>query len=239
MNNLIYKYRINNHKELNKNILDFLDTLPDKIGNQDYNGGISKFDGHNHISAPALASEWQYRDPMNDWNGVDPDYKELPQPTTSWETLINQYPHILYKKMFLDAAKDKLHEHARLHIQPGITGLNYALNIMHMWYHQMKKSDYDNWHNHQYCQWSAVYFIEMPEQKYVTEFLDPHTQKVIQPDVTAGDMIIFPSFLLHRVPKILTNTRKSIIAWNMDICSVFSDDQINNLKQTHSENWKL
>ena len=54
MKNLIYKYRIDNHKELNKKLLDLFDTLPNKIGDQEYNLGISKFDGHNHISSRLL-----------------------------------------------------------------------------------------------------------------------------------------------------------------------------------------
>ena len=68
MNNLIYKYTIDNHEELNKSLLDFFDTLPTQIGNQDYNLGITKFDGHNHPSSPILPSEWQYQDSINDWN---------------------------------------------------------------------------------------------------------------------------------------------------------------------------
>ena len=60
---------------------------------------------------------------------------------------------------------------------------------------------------------------------------------VIQPEAEAGDMLIFPSWMLHRAPKMLTNKRKSIIAWNMDVCYVFPKDQIDKLKETHPNNW--
>lgn len=238
MKNLIYKYRIDNHKKLNKTLLNFFDTLPAKVGDQDYNLGITKFDGHNHFTSPFLPPEWQYQDPLNAWNDNDAAPVEVFE-QTPWFVFEEQQPHVAYKKIFLDAAKDKLHEFAKLHIQPDITGLSYKHNIMHMWYHQMQRSDYINWDNHQYCQWSAVYFIEIPDKKYITEFLDPHTQKVIQPDASVGDMIIFPSWLLHRAPKMLTDQRKSIIAWNMDVSYVFPDDQIKNLKETHPGNWAL
>lgn len=231
MKNLIYKYRIDNHKEVNKELLDFFDTLPTKVGNQDYNLGITKFDGHNHPSSPVLPAEWQYQDPINNY-GTGGSFSSTP-----WDMDIAVYPHVEYKKIFLDAAENKFHEHAKFHIQPDITGLEYKFNIMHMWYHQMSQSDYINWDNHQWCQWSAVYFIEVPEQKYITEFLDPEAQEIIQPEAEAGDMLIFPSWLLHRAPKMLTNERKSIIAWNMDVCYVFPKKQLYNLKKTHPNNW--
>jgi hypothetical protein len=229
MNNLIYKYRIDNHKELNEELLAFFDTLPNRVGEQDYNLGISKFDGHNHISSPLLPEEWQYIDTLNGGMHIIDKFEEL----------VTLFPNINYKEIFLNAARSKLHEHAKFHIQPEITGLSYAFNIMHMWYHQMSKSDYISWDNHQFCQWSAVYFIEVPDQKYITEFLNPETQEIMQPQAEAGDMLIFPSWLLHRAPKMLTDKRKSIIAWNMDITYVFPEEQLNNLKVTHPENWKL
>ncbi len=233
MKNLIYKYRIDNHKELNKKLLDLFDTLPNKIGDQEYNLGISKFDGHNHISSPLIPKEWQYQDPMNTWGEV-PGSFTIPD---QYLEHINEFPHIKYKEIFLNAAKNKFEEHAGFHIQPEITGLSYEFNIMHMWFHQMSESDYIGWDNHQWCQWSAVYFVEVPEQKYITEFLNPEDCMVIQPEAEAGDMLIFPSWMLHRAPKMLTNKRKSIIAWNMDVCYVFPKDQIDKLKETHPNNW--
>ena len=138
MKNLIYKYRIDNHKELNKKLLDLFDTLPNKIGDQEYNLGISKFDGHNHISSPLIPKEWQYQDPMNTWGEV-PGSFTIPD---QYLEHINEFPHIKYKEIFLNAAKNKFEEHAGFHIQPEITGLSYEFNIMHMWFHQMSESDY-------------------------------------------------------------------------------------------------
>jgi len=233
MRNLIYTYTIDDHERLNEDLLAFFDTLPTKVGDQDYNLGISKFDGHNHHTAPFLPPQWQYQDSINDYNNLTEGQKDR-----DWKAFEERYPHIAYKRMFLDAAAPKFHEHALTHIQPDITGLNYRHNIMHMWYHQMQKSDYIGWDNHQYCQWSGVYFIEVPDPKYITEFLDHHSLEVMQPAATyAGDMIIFPSWLLHRAPIMQTDQRKSIISWNMDVTYVFSDEYLNSLKQTHPQNW--
>ena len=232
MRNLIYQYKIDNHKQLNKKLLDFFDILPDKIGDQEYNLGISKFDGHNHISSPLVPKEWQYQDPLNSWCEFNQEFSDV-----IWDKLLEQNSNIGYKKIFLDAAMNKLHEHAEFHIQPEITELNYAFNIMHMWFHQMSNADYIDWDNHQYCQWSAVYFVEVPGQEYVTEFLNPEDCMVIQPKAEAGDMLIFPSWMLHRAPKMNTSKRKTVIAWNMDICYVFPEKQMKKLKQTHPTNW--
>jgi hypothetical protein len=234
MKNLIYKYTIDNHEELNKTLLEFFDTLPNKIGTQEYNLGISKFDGHNHYSSPFLPPEWQYQDVLNTFDESGQELERMP-----WFKILEQAPWCDYKRIFLDAAENKFREHANFHIQPEITGLDYKFNIMHMWYHQMRTADYIGWDNHQWCQWSAVYFVEVSDQKYITEFLDPETQEVMRPEAKAGDMLIFPSWLLHRAPIIVEDTRKTILAWNMDVCYVFPDDQIKKLKETHPGNWKL
>ena len=183
-----------------------------------------------------MPPEWKYQDVLNN---VSLDDVHIPEEEKVWSLLLKQMPHIEYKKIFLDAAETQLQEFANFHIQPEITGLDYKFNIMHMWYHQMQQSDYISWDNHQWCQWSAVYFVEVPDQKYVTEFLNPETREIMQPQAKAGDMLIFPSWLLHRAPIMNTNQRKSIIAWNMDVVYVFPEEQIKNLKESHPENWSL
>ena len=191
MQTLIYKYTIDNHEELNKKILDHLSIYKTKIGTHSW---ITFGESHTHESSQALPDGW------NDKN--------------IWDT--QKWSHIAYKKMFLDAAEDKLHEHARLHIRPDITELDYQFNISHMWYHQMEYPNCISWHNHYPgCHWSGLYFVKVPDQKY-TEFLDPITQKVIRPDVKEGDMVLFPSWMLHKAPMIDSGI-KTVIAWNMDI----------------------
>ena len=43
------------------------------------------------------------------------------------------------------------------------------------------------------------------------EFKDSH--KNISLNLTKGDMVVFPSFLLHRVKPILDGTRISLVGW--------------------------
>ena len=56
-----------------------------------------------------------------------------------------------------------------------------------------------------------VYYVELPEMSESTEFLNYG-----QFNVKEGDIIFFPSFLVHRSPKIISNQRKTIIATNFE-----------------------
>jgi hypothetical protein len=53
-----------------------------------------------------------------------------------------------------------------------------------------------------------VYYIDLPEKKYKTEFLD------IEIPIQEGNLVIFPSFLLHRSPINMSNKEKVIISFN-------------------------
>jgi len=189
MKNLIYKYRIDNHEELNKHLLELFLGIPIKLGSHSM---ITKGDSHSHESSSMIPKNWSQKE--------------------HWD--IKKWPHIEYKKLFLDAAKNKFKEHAKHHLPD----LNYKFNIMNMWYHQYTEYEIDgiSWHNHwPGSQWSAVYFVEVPVNKF-TEFLNPETQETINVSAQDGDMVIFPSWMLHRAPKLETGN-KTIIAWNMDI----------------------
>jgi len=191
MKNLIYNYTVDNYKDLNKKLVNILDPIEITIGK-----GITYKDDYDHCSSPILPNEWQLQE-------------------SNWEKNVKKYPHIKYKKIFLDAVKNKLHDHAEF-VTKRPYGFHYQFNILHMWYHQM--IPYDNkiiWHNHQKCQWSGIYFVEVPDNKY-TEFFDLHTQEIFQPNVKEGDIIIFPSWMYHKAPEI-TDKHRTVIVWNMDI----------------------
>ena len=51
----------------------------------------------------------------------------------------------------------------------------------------------------------------MPDKKEATEFLNYGTVEVEE-----GDLLFFPTFLVHRSPVIKSNKRKTIISCNID-----------------------
>jgi len=43
----------------------------------------------------------------------------------------------------------------------------------------------------------------------------PWDNKVISVDVKEGDILIFPSMIIHRAPEVINDSRKTIISWNL------------------------
>jgi hypothetical protein len=93
----------------------------------------------------------------------------------------------------------------------GVTGFK----IHNIWYQQYNENSMHDWHNHAECQYTNVYFLELNDSSLSTEIKDPFDfNKTIQYNVQEGDILSFPSFLLHKSPKNVSNTRKTVIAFN-------------------------
>lgn len=89
-----------------------------------------------------------------------------------------------------------------------IYGLSYVKSTQY-WFQQYLQSSDFGWHQHD-SHWACVYYLELPEMLEATEFLNYG-----QFNVEEGDVIFFPTFLVHRSPTIKSNLRKTIIATNV------------------------
>lgn len=89
-------------------------------------------------------------------------------------------------------------------------GLVPSLKYKKYWFQQYFQNSDFGWHQHN-GHWACVYYLELPEITESTEFLNYG-----QFNVEEGDIIFFPTFLVHRSPKIISNQRKTIIATNLD-----------------------
>ena len=78
------------------------------------------------------------------------------------------------------------------------------------WFQQYLQASDFGWHQHN-GHWAVVFYLELPEMTEATEFLNYG-----QLDVKEGDVIFFPTFLVHRSPVIRSNKQKTIIATNLD-----------------------
>lgn len=88
-------------------------------------------------------------------------------------------------------------------------------HITNIWYQQYETDSVHGWHVHTDCQFSAVYYLELPESCPKTEFVIPFDQKeTLNINVKEGDIVIFPSYCIHRAPKNTSTERKTIISWN-------------------------
>ncbi len=97
--------------------------------------------------------------------------------------------------------------------------INYDDAVVHeMWFQQYKLNDFHGWHLHG-RNFTGVYYVDFSEKlkQKGTEFINignPKNKFVL--DVEEGDIIIFPSNIWHRSPKIKSNSIKAIISYNIE-----------------------
>ena len=103
------------------------------------------------------------------------------------------------------------------HLQNTIKEMGYVeFTLQEMWYQQYEKASGHGWHVHGQ-NWTNVYFLELPEGSPKTQFINPFDQTTISEfNVKEGDVLTFPSYVIHRAPINRGDERKTIISWNMD-----------------------
>jgi len=85
------------------------------------------------------------------------------------------------------------------------------------WFQQYHTNDFHGWHCHGNCSISMSYLLELDDRKHSTEFVDIERKDTFQLDVTEGDIIIFPSYVIHRSPLIKSDSRKTTVAININL----------------------
>jgi len=112
-----------------------------------------------------------------------------------------------WSKLFSPILRQKLNQMMN---NVGYTGVN----LENLWFQQYTKHDIHKWHNHG-STWVGIYYLELDPSSPITEIRDPITsQNIITPDVVEGDIIIFPSYVIHRAPEVNSDIRKTIISFN-------------------------
>lgn len=107
-------------------------------------------------------------------------------------------------------------------------GYQYC-SIVSMWFQQYTSGDTHGWHIHD-SNFSCVYFLELPDTASGTELINPFNQTtMIKPALKEGDVIMFPSFVMHRSP-LLKQGKKTSIAFNIN-AELIRQDVINNLRK--------
>lgn len=125
-------------------------------------------------------------------------YNELPEKPDYWK-FVNPYfeDHIL--KLFINK---KIH--------------SKGFKIVNFWFQQYFKNDLHDWHIHGNNHLANVYFLEMPSKEVKTEVKNLFGEK-IEYEAKEGDVITFPCFYYHKSPINITQQRKTIIAYNVDL----------------------
>lgn len=197
---------------------------------RNYKQPVSVFDGYNHsLHHNANFPEFQcnYRSYNIQEGGNDYDYYDSPG--------ISYRADQMYKITLWTKLADLFHKHARAVAVPDQSLINYKITVKSMWFHEMHQGDYDNWHNHPGVQWISIYYIDVKPEE-ATEYMLPDGDSYV-PAIKSGDLIVAPSYQLHRsLPKISSGT-KTMIAINWEIGSKYTTQTMQRLAQTHPNNY--
>ena len=61
-----------------------------------------------------------------------------------------------------------------------------------------------------------IYYVELDDKSLTTILKDPETDEEIIPDVKEGQILTFGADILHKSPRNFTNTRKTVISFNVE-----------------------
>jgi len=223
-----WTYTPSNHIDFNDKLRALIDSTPKGIQSQKQ--PVSHYDGYNHTkSLNANYPEFQHSRHYLTWENPKSKtgYVETPPPK------IDKSDDQIYKISFWQRVAPLVKQFAReVAVRPE-TKLNYQINVDMMWFHRMDKGDYDNWHNHSFCQLVGVYYVDLPEGEQT--LLQDYEGNVFKPDVSEGQLLIFPASYIHKSPEV--TKRKTVINFNFNISSKYTIDTINKVKETHPNNY--
>jgi hypothetical protein len=101
-------------------------------------------------------------------------------------------------------------------IYPSFKEIGYEdIRYENCWFQQYNTNEFHKWHRHPGCQWSNVYYVELPEGTPATMFRNPYDQTEFTIDVEEGDIISFPSIVQHTSPINASDKVKTVIAFNL------------------------
>jgi len=98
-------------------------------------------------------------------------------------------------------------------------GFSEIFPVEAIWFQQYNHTNTHGWHIHG-DNFSCVYYLELPKTAPVTQLLDLGGQNVVLPDVVEGDILVFPSTVIHRAPILQNNDRKTIISCNFSVKTI-------------------
>tara|TARA_B110000503_G_C7169319_1_gene423532 strand:- start:6170 stop:6736 length:567 start_codon:yes stop_codon:yes gene_type:complete len=163
---------------------------------------ITKFKHHNEIKSNLLdlinlAKSQNVDDPGCETNISRADWHDAQNFKRDWTTFLFPYLTNPVLEMYNSLGYD-----------------GYTLHDI--WFQQYYKNSGHGWHTHS-ANFTNVYYLELPESTPKTKIVSPYNQKdVIEIDVEEGDLLVFPSFTVHKGPPNISTERKTIISYNIN-----------------------
>jgi len=140
----------------------------------------------------------------------------------------NYYTHNITKTDWWDHENFKTREWAKFFMPHLFKKLEVFINDigfvgLHMkalWFQQYEINSTHDWHTHGE-NYSGVYYLELPENTPKTKFWTGN--QFMTPDVSEGDICIFPAMSPHKAPPVMSDGRKTIISYNFNFTELNYD----------------
>ena len=85
----------------------------------------------------------------------------------------------------------------------------------HPWHHHAE-SERKSGEKNPCMNLASIYYVELPDESLITILKDPETGEEIIPDVKEGQILTFGADILHRSPRNFTDSRKTVISFNVE-----------------------
>ena len=94
-----------------------------------------------------------------------------------------------------------------------------SCSIDRQWFQQYEPQSGSThlFHTHGNTGFAMIYFVELKDKRVRTIFKHPKTGKIFSPKVKEGDILIFPAHIEHSSPPNFTDTRKTIVSFNINL----------------------
>ena len=121
-------------------------------------------------------------------------------------------------------------------VRPNIVQFGESIGAANMqmgsiWFQQYERYSFHNTHTHWPSLFSVVYYLEFdPKEHQPTAFLNParlqlqlyvnskiEAQVEFRPDVTEGDIVVFPGYLDHYAPLCNSDKKRTVVSFNFDV----------------------
>ena len=134
-------------------------------------------------------------------------------------TVVDVIDHSIMKESVLDLIDNMPHKDV------GENTVNLDDNYTDLDYDYTSHISKTNWHHadserksgekNPCINLASIYYVELPDESLITILKDPETGKEVIPDVKEGQILTFGADILHKSPRNLTNTRKTVIPYNI------------------------
>ena len=189
------------HSIMKESVLDLIDNMPSKdVGvntiNLDDNYTDLECDYSSHISK----TNWQDEIFGEEWAQIWPHFLSPEDQIRVVNSIKNNYPD-------RDWSSGEVTE----------SWFNQYIaeyGSEHPWHHHAE-SERKAGQKNPCINLASIYYVELPDESLITILKDPETGKEIIPDVKEGQILTFASDILHKSPRNLSNTRKTVIPFNI------------------------